>query len=153
LRKFLVQQGLAPGDHDDRRAAFVDRREAVGERQALVENLVRIIDLAAARAGKIAAEQRFEHQDERKAFTSRQALTHHIGADLPHLQNRYSQCLLLGILQTRPRKDQSSSSARSSNSIFSATAGKAVNSTRPRVVSQVEVCAYCTQKHGSLRES
>src|SRR6202011_2820392 len=57
LRKFLVQQGLAPGDHDDRRAAFVDRREAVGERQPLVENLVWVIDLAAGSASEIAAEQ------------------------------------------------------------------------------------------------
>ena len=92
-----MQQRLAAGDHDDRRAAFVDRREAVGKRQALVENLVWIIDLAAARASEIAAEQRFEHQDERKALASRQALAHHIGADLRHLQKWYSQSVLLGI--------------------------------------------------------
>ena len=97
LGKLLVQQGLAAGDDDDRRAAFVDRREAIGERQPLVENLVWIIDLAAARASEIAAEQRFEHQDERKALASGQALAHHIGADLRHLQNRYSQCVLLKI--------------------------------------------------------
>src|SRR6202040_3423640 len=37
LGKILMQQRLAAGDHYDRRAAFVDRREAVGNRQALVE--------------------------------------------------------------------------------------------------------------------
>ena len=95
LGKILVQQRLAARDHHDRRAAFVDRREAIGERQTLVEDLVRIIDLAAARASEIAAEQGFEHQDERKALASRQALAHHIGADLSHLQNRYSQSVLL----------------------------------------------------------
>jgi hypothetical protein len=47
---------------------------------------------SAARASEIAAEQGFEHQDERKALASRQALANHIGADLSHLQNRYSQC-------------------------------------------------------------
>src|ERR1700730_13150435 len=132
LRKFLVQQGLAPGDHDDRRAAFVDRREAIGERQALVENLVRIINLAAARAGKIAAEQRFEHQDERKALASRQALAHDIDADLRHLQNRYSQSVLLKICcYSRSRRTrQSLSSAGSLSSTFSATPGKVA--TRPR---------------------
>ena len=95
LRQFLVQQRLAAGDDDDRRAAFVDGREAIVERQALIEDLVGIIDLAASRAGEIAAEQGLEHQDERKALASRQALANHIGADLRHLQNRYSQCTLL----------------------------------------------------------
>ena len=87
-----MQQWLAAGDHVDRRIAFIDRREAIGGRQALIENLVWVIDLAATRAGEIAAEQGFEHQDERKALASRQALANHIGADLSHLQNRYSQC-------------------------------------------------------------
>src|ERR1700731_5355544 len=36
LGKILMQQRLAAGDHHDRRAAFVDRREAVSKRQALV---------------------------------------------------------------------------------------------------------------------
>ena len=97
LGKILVQQRLAAGDHHDRRAAFVDRREAVGEWQPLVENLVWIIDLATARASEIAAEQRFEHQDERKALAPGQALAHHIGADLSHLQNWYAQSVLLKI--------------------------------------------------------
>src|SRR3984893_5550332 len=102
LGKILMQQWLAAGDHHDWRAAFVDRREAVGERQALVENLVWIIDLTAARASEIAAEQGFEHQDERKALASRQALAHYIGADLSYLQNRYSQSVPLKICRSHP---------------------------------------------------
>ena len=90
-----MEEGLAAGDDDDGGAAFIDRREAIGDRQALIENLVRIIDLAAPRASEIAPEQGFEHEDERKALASRQTLANHIGADLNHLQNWYSQSMLL----------------------------------------------------------
>ncbi len=54
FRKLAMQQRFAARDDDDRRAAVVDRRDAVGDRQTLVEDLVGIVDLAAARAGEIA---------------------------------------------------------------------------------------------------
>ena len=90
LRQFLVQQRLAAGDDDDRGAAFVDRAEAVGQRQPLVEDLVGIVDLAAAGAGEIAPEQRFEHQDQRVFVAAAQLLPHDIGADLHRLQQGYA---------------------------------------------------------------
>ncbi len=83
LRQLLVQQGLAAGDGDDRGAAFVDGVECVLDRQALVQDLVRVVDLAAAGAGQVAAEQRLEHQHQRVSLTAGQMLPDHIGAD-PH---------------------------------------------------------------------
>ena len=73
LADLLVDQRLAAGDRHHRRAAFVDRVEAFLHRQALVQDRVRIIDLAAADAGEIAAEQRLQHQHERIALAARQA--------------------------------------------------------------------------------
>ena len=64
---FLVQQRFAAGDGDHRSAAFIDRGQAFVDRQPLIEDLVGIIDLAAARAGKVAAEQRLEHEHQRIA--------------------------------------------------------------------------------------
>src|SRR5215467_13939359 len=60
LRQLLVQQRLAAGDGDDRRAAFLCRVERVLDRDALVQDLGRIVDLAAAGASEVAAKQRLE---------------------------------------------------------------------------------------------
>ena len=109
LGKILMQQRFAAGDHHDRRPAFVDRREAIGKRQALVESILGVIDLPAACASEVTAKQRFERQDERKPLNARQALAHHIGADLRHLQKRYSQSMLLKI-RRHPRSGRASQS-------------------------------------------
>ena len=85
LADLLVDQRLAARDRHHRRAAFVDRVEAFLHRQPLVEDRVRIIDLAAADAGEIAAEQRLEHQHQRIALAPRQALLHDVGTDSRHL--------------------------------------------------------------------
>ena len=53
---FAVQQGFSPGDDHHGRAAFVHRLKALGNRQALIEDLGRVVDLAATGAGQIAAE-------------------------------------------------------------------------------------------------
>ena len=90
-----MQQRLAAGDRDDRRAAFVDRRHAFVVRQALVEDLVRIVDLAAAGAGQVAAEQRLQHQHQRIALAPGEMLAQHIGADAGRLQQRNSHVTLL----------------------------------------------------------
>ncbi len=87
LGQFLVEQRLAAGDHHDRRAAFLDRPETFVDRQALVQDLVGIIDLAAAGAGEIATEQGLEHENERIALAPRKMLADHIGADFRHLRN------------------------------------------------------------------
>ena len=91
LADFLVNQRLAARNGDHRRAALVDGVEAFLHRQALVEDGVRIIDLAATGAGEVAAEQRLQHQHQRIALTAGQTLTHHVGADFHFLSQRYTQ--------------------------------------------------------------
>ena len=56
LHDLLVQQGLAAGNGDDRRAALVHGLEALFRREALIENGIRIVDLAATGASEVAAE-------------------------------------------------------------------------------------------------
>src|SRR3546814_2920409 len=51
-----------------------------GNRQATVQDLVGIVDLAAAWAGEVAAEQRLEHEHQRIAAVAAEPLLHDIGA-------------------------------------------------------------------------
>jgi hypothetical protein len=53
FRQFLVQQRLAAGDRHHRGAAFVDGLQRVGDRNALVQDIVGVVDLAAAGAGEL----------------------------------------------------------------------------------------------------
>ena len=85
LLDLAVQQRLAAGDRHHRRAAFVHRLEAFRDREPLVQDLVGIVDLAAAGAGEVAAEQRLQHEHERIALDAHEALLGHIGADADHL--------------------------------------------------------------------
>src|SRR4030095_13395093 len=52
-----VHEGLAAGDRNDRRAALVHRREALLDRQVFSQDLRRVLDLAAAGASEITAEE------------------------------------------------------------------------------------------------
>ena len=52
-------------------------------------------DLAAARAGEVAAKQRLQHQDERIALTAQEMLLDDIGADLRNVTERYGHGLFL----------------------------------------------------------
>ena len=67
LRHVTVEQGLAASDRDGGGTAIVDCFHALLEAQPLVEDRIGIVDLAAARAGEIAAQQRLEHQHQRIA--------------------------------------------------------------------------------------
>ena len=88
--QFLVQQRLAAGDRHHRRAALIDGAQRVLDRNALVEDFVGIVDLAATRAGEIAAEQRLQHQHERVALSSGQPLPDQITTDMKLLKKRNS---------------------------------------------------------------
>ena len=83
-----MDKRLTARDRDHRRAAFVDRLQALRDAEALVEDLVGIIDLAAAGAGQIAAEQRLQHQHQRITLAPRQMLADDIAADVGLLQQR-----------------------------------------------------------------
>ena len=89
LLDLAVEQRLAAGDDDDRRAAFIDRLEAFRDAEALIEDRVGIIDLAAAGARQVAAKQRLEHEHQRVASASRQLLADDVGADARLLQEGY----------------------------------------------------------------
>ena len=95
LRHLAMQQWLAAGDRYDGRAAFVDRAHAIVVRQPLVEDLRRIVDLAAAGAGQVAAEQRLEHQHQRIALAAAQMLAQQVGADAGGLVERDSHGVAL----------------------------------------------------------
>src|ERR1700733_7790626 len=68
LRHLLVDQRLAAGNGDHRRAALVDRLERILDAHALLQDLLRIVDLAASRAGEIALEQGFQHEHQGEAL-------------------------------------------------------------------------------------
>ncbi len=70
LADALVQQGLATRNRDHRRAALLDRRDAVIDREPPVQDFVRIVDLAATRTGQVAAKQGLQHEHQRIARAS-----------------------------------------------------------------------------------
>ena len=98
LADLLVDERLAAGDGDHRRAALVDRVEAFLHRQPPVQDRVRIVDLAAAEAGEIAAEQRLQHQHQRIALAPHELLLEQISADAHFLQKRNRHATLLSCL-------------------------------------------------------
>src|SRR6185312_6390119 len=99
----LVQQGLAAGYGDDGSAALVHGLEALGRAQALVQDLIRVIDLAATGAGEIAAEQRLEHEHQRVALVADQLLLGDVRADTNLLDDRYGHWFPPVVLVIAPR--------------------------------------------------
>jgi hypothetical protein len=83
-----VQQGFAACDDHHRRAAFFRRRDTLVDAEALIEDCVRVIDLAATGAGEVAAEQWFEHQNQRIPPDALDVLSDNIGADPNRLAQR-----------------------------------------------------------------
>ena len=83
-----MDQRFPAGDADHGCAAFLDRVEALLGREALVENVGRILDFAATRAGEIAPEQRLEHEHKRIALAAHQLLFQNVGGNRPGLGDR-----------------------------------------------------------------
>jgi hypothetical protein len=88
LADIAVDQRLAAGNRHHRRAAFIDGIEALLYRQTPIQDRVRIVDLAAAEAGEIAAEQGLQHQHQRVAFAPAELLLEQICANAHFLQKR-----------------------------------------------------------------
>ncbi len=80
-----MHQRLAAGNGNHRRAAFIDGLEALFPRQFLLQNMRRVLDLAAAGAGQIAAEERLQHQHERIALAPFQLLFQDVRCNRPRL--------------------------------------------------------------------
>jgi hypothetical protein len=108
LTDFLVDQRLATGDCHDRSAALVDSVETLLRGQALVEDRLGIVDLAAAGTGEVALEQRLEHQHQRVTLVALELLLHHVGANahLLHEGNSHDLSTLSWLLSDRrdPRR-------------------------------------------------
>ena len=87
LGHVAMEQWLAAGDGDGGGAAFLDGVHALLHRQAAVEDGVGIVDLAAAGAGEIAAQQRFQHQHQR-IFSALELVDHGMRANAKGGGNR-----------------------------------------------------------------
>jgi hypothetical protein len=85
-----MDERFAAGDADHGRAAFLDGIKALLRRKAFIENMIRILNLAASGAGEVAAEKGFKHQNERIALPSLEIfLGQHIRGDGPGLRDGY----------------------------------------------------------------
>ncbi len=68
-----VDQRLAAGDRDHRRAALLDRGDRVLDRHPPPQQLVGLLDLAAARAGEVALVERLELDEQREPLAGGRA--------------------------------------------------------------------------------
>ena len=80
-----MHERLAARDADHRRSAFIDSAETLFGRELLLENMRRILNLAASRTGEVAAKERLQHQDQRVAFASLCLLLENVSCYRPHL--------------------------------------------------------------------
>jgi len=85
LVDFGMDERLPAGDGNHGGAALIGGRPALFRSEALAENVVGILDFSATCAGEVAAEEGFEHENERIAFVSAQFLPENIGSDGPCL--------------------------------------------------------------------
>src|SRR6267143_2844561 len=82
---FRVHERLAARDRHQRRAALVHRGQALLHAQVLLEDLRRVLDLAAPRACEVAAEEGLQHEDEGITCGAPKPLLQDVGRDRPHL--------------------------------------------------------------------
>ena len=75
-----VDQRLAAGDRDHRRAALLDRPDGLLDRHPPPQLVLGVLDLAAARAGEVALEQRLELHDQRELLAFGEPLAHQVHA-------------------------------------------------------------------------
>ena len=73
-----VDQRLAAGDRHHRRAALLDRADRLLDRHPPAQLVLGVLDLAAARAGQVALEQRLQLDDQRELLAFGQALAHQV---------------------------------------------------------------------------
>ena len=87
-RHFRVDERLPARDAHDRRAALFRRRPALLRRQALVQDMIGILNLPAAGARKVAAKQGLQHEDERVPLDPLELPGEHVRCDGEHLRDR-----------------------------------------------------------------
>src|SRR5579875_144325 len=86
----LEQERLTARNRDDGGTALLDCRHRLLDRHAPAQDVVRMLDLAAARAGEVALEQRLERQHQRILLAPAQPLGEDVPADLEALTQRYA---------------------------------------------------------------
>ncbi len=102
LDDLRMQQRLAAGNRDHRRAALFHCGKTLFGGELLFEDVGRILHLAASGAGQRAAEERLQHQRQGIALDARELLLQHIAGNRCHLRDRNSH---LGInLQRQTRR-------------------------------------------------
>ena len=85
LADLRVHQRLAAGNAHHGCAALIHGSEALLRREFFLQDVRRILDLAAARARQVTAKQRLQHQHQRIALASGQLLFNNIARHCPHL--------------------------------------------------------------------
>jgi hypothetical protein len=80
-----MEQRLAAGDGDHGRAALFDGGETLLGGELLFEDVGRILHLAAAGAGQVAAEERLQHEHQRIALAAPEPVLEDVGCDRTHL--------------------------------------------------------------------
>src|SRR6266851_410440 len=82
-----MQQRFAAGDRNHRGSALFDRLEAVFGRKLRLQDVRGILNLAAAGARQIAAEQRLQHQHQRILLPAHQLLLQNISCNRPGMRD------------------------------------------------------------------
>src|SRR5580698_5328789 len=93
LRHLLVDERLATRDGDHRGSALVDGAQSVLDTHPLLQNLLRVIDLAATGAGQVALEERLQHQDQRITLHTAQLAAGDVAPNTICLDQRNTQTL------------------------------------------------------------
>ena len=84
-----VHERLAARDRHHRRAALLDRRERLLDRHPLLEDVLRVLDLPAERAGEIALEERLQLDQQRELLVTLDLLLGEITARPELLAERH----------------------------------------------------------------
>ena len=85
LPNLRMHERFAARDRDHRRPTLINSPEAFLRREILFQNVSRILNLAASRAGEITAKKWLEHQHQRILLPSGKLLPEDIAAHSPHL--------------------------------------------------------------------
>src|ERR1051325_3992491 len=85
---FFVNQWFAASDRNNRSTTFFDRCNAFRRTHPPIENVFRIIDLAASGAGEITPEERLEHQHERIPLDTAETLVQDVSENSEALTQR-----------------------------------------------------------------
>ena len=90
LLDLRMQQRLPAGNRNERGTAFIHRGEALLGREMGPQHLRRMLDLATATTGEVAAKKRLKHEHERIPGVAPQSLHGHVLQDGHHLSNGHT---------------------------------------------------------------